>query len=1437
MVRRKVSAFTIIYHVLNLGPLILRILLRLLMLVVVTITVFAALNFLTGGTVLVLLGASGAFLNVSASGNQFFGLVPTIFNVAQDASDLFTDLVIQLMECKEPVVGMHNSLVTGLVSFFWKFSEIADEELCDDSGDCIIVEWSDPDYSIGQCPPLSAIPIYRAVNDSTAGGLPPPRSSLMMLYDTERAVQERDFEETYAHILPFYEAEVARMGGHPDEASRQAKAAARRESQTRMQERFIPIIIQAICDAIDAIFPVVSDLLQLITNTVLLLIDILAEFFNNGFSITLVEAIARLIFTAVLQEIPFTACFVNPDDLEGASPEDIPALFAQTPQRLPKCLNPFTFNSPLPGPDCIIQPCNGNFQDGTVIVKALCMPFPSLDSRIRESDDPVNAILRCARIDLLVEVWNNFVGFVQNVVLGALNGLQVAYNVLLDQFRNLSDDFEELFDDIQSIADDFGLREELEARRLDLDTRLNATIAPRDADALVAQRDVVVAILNAPRRSTAAREARPPRVARDRNRERYNSTQAMVELIAVRDNAERLVRNAVDNLPSGHSREFDETTRPSTPSPSQFLNNTAHAAGVILESINNATRDARTLGLRERFIARISGTPWVASMRERYGEDGGALAAKLINVTRDAFEAFSDVVSSGMSMGHARARFARVDVHGAKRALHTLAARDRAARGIDESARRDVRDRLTNLVLSISARVAGTDALPRIRAHLAAKYNDPELTNPHGNRTVHQEYRDIFELGERARVEAAALLAARDQRTKAARESWGAGRWRDSVRDSVRAMRVDTARRYAELGDQYDDLFLAFSEDEMPSERVIQMVLALGTSGISFVVLGCCGGIGIGLTSCGAVLAGVLLMPLLTFVGSYAIMEAFKVVFSVSVGLISNTAGATPTAWDFFTPLLDVFVSRFKQMIQGPVTTADLESDVLEVADIILEDVMLAINTKIHDGLCAFPPGALGLGCPASPIIGSDGRPTQTFFDYVRDVAYVNIGCPCQTPADAVGRASCRCSIDADSGDWRRREGTDDNPCTVNVFCSSFGCPPWTDDFPAITPPCVSCTRTFITGEVISWPLLKTGVYFDTLDLQTDGDLECESDLGFDQESLKYYNEPWFKDVLSGASPWYLVWTDASFYSSFAGVASNGNTVVKYFTRWMFRGGAINRAAALIGVAPAILIPGPVGTSVAVLVTYVNVLTPWANSIGRYSIGMCERIQKIPLFGDQLGTFLLGYIRSDNASPDDPFGTTPGRETACVFMFLPAGGMTTAVVILFSFILLGAYVGGGIPLVLDLWALIIFPFQLVVALVRLGRHAYAVRSANVVTSADMRDTEVYSMPVSEHIIPEARSQHVDVDGLKVYRTHPAALKEVKPGVAAAYAARMVVGAVLDPLFWSHVWDDGERRQYDHPLRVTIDSNTDEHPGIPYADYLYAGRLPITASQRHAVVRL
>src|SRR5690349_3353351 len=194
--RRKASVLTLLFQILNIGPRVIRFLIRCFACLIVVCFFFVVGNAMTGFIAPAAIVSGAALINVSASANKFLNLAQPIFDAGQDAADLWNSLTSTLMRCKESIVRMRNAILYAVMAFIWKFSVIINDfasGICPNDS-CIVFPWANPDYiPFADCPTV----------------LPPDRRGKGLLFDLERGLEDIAFEVEYARILPGYELEQA----------------------------------------------------------------------------------------------------------------------------------------------------------------------------------------------------------------------------------------------------------------------------------------------------------------------------------------------------------------------------------------------------------------------------------------------------------------------------------------------------------------------------------------------------------------------------------------------------------------------------------------------------------------------------------------------------------------------------------------------------------------------------------------------------------------------------------------------------------------------------------------------------------------------------------------------------------------------------------------------------------------------------------------------------------------------------------------------------------------------------------------------------------------------------------------------------------------------------------------------------------------------------
>ncbi|HKB54139.1 MAG TPA: hypothetical protein VKD22_09070, partial [Ramlibacter sp.] len=1129
----------------------------------------------TRGIFIILLLVGLAALPVQVDQDVWFGFAGDVAGEVTTIVQTLLDIAEQLLECIQPVINFINQFmrfVLALISIL--------------SGDNLF-PWAARDMAEG-----------------------------------ERYLRKLEIEREIERIAPiFYREAEAAVGNMTDPQLRAMylqtsyRTMIRRATARMRQERF-SVDLSSFCSVIDEIFNFLIDLLTIIGTAVEDFTRLLLSFFDgDGFDATFIFIFVQYIATEILAQIPFTKCFINPDDLTGSlSPSEILQLFEdQTPKRLITCLCPWAYDNPL-GIPCVISPCSVVPDNpGTAIVKCFCF-LP--DVTITQDEDPITAFIDCLGIDKLIEAFQTLLNYLETYVKVVIDGLQTAVNYLYGVFNQLLNEFNSLKNFADSLSDSVFRDIAPEGR-----ARLEALRAQRQPIEMPS-----LAVLEALRNATGVLN---------------NTLGYLQQLRTSREAREAFVRTLDTHIgPEKPTPEEQERMqRVASASVTRFVGLARDVAKRIRAySGPNATMEARQT-LAERAMRIPESQPlrdFAAHVNATYGVESNEPMAAILT----AIGAMAHTFSWSMIAARGEATVPQIAVRlldggvlGGFPAVGKLARHIRSVRG-ETQLDRDLQDAGDQAKLRVIRYLAGQEQFERMRDELERRHGRPVMRDA----PDHEEW--VREIIEDTRADIAAAQARRAQKAPFTSLLWqrpvGTPKSAATADDSgdvvLRGWGFVSDTFAVEAKEQWDayrtDVLQAWERARFSyvdpvdtGERFIVIAITIvgGAAAVGVSLFGF--GIGLGLTFLGTV--GVaLLVPILAFAAAFFV-PIFEMIVDAAVGNFLNTIQTHTRYHDFVTPYILIFLDLVAASFTQGYQLADLTAALSDVGDTLLQDLNWVAAYQIRSRMCSFPIPAPPYTCPPLPLVDANGVMIGTVLDWFTDVIFFNQDAVCASFVNCVGQGRCRASIDpGNPGEWRQRECTVDAPC-VDTFGNGYG----------------ACT---------SWPLIPEGLYIEDVQLTIDLNPQCEAVWGYPISDIRYFEGPDFQYYFVDVGPAWRYFFTTEFLANVWADVRIATVGARTAVRWAFNLPFISWSGLgffLVGVL--FFIPGVAVVGIPIITAVSNTLQPIMRTVGTWVVDFSVQHTSSWLVGPIFEQALL-WVRFPNYAAYPPFGRLVLGDLLCL---------------------------------------------------------------------------------------------------------------------------------------------------------------------------------------------
>ena len=878
--------------------------------------------------VLILLGLSAATYPITANQEPILEfLVQTTKNI-ETAWNTVAAILRQILDCKEIVVELWNTWMNLIASILKR--------------------------------------VFNAVNNVLGLGLPPlfdwAERSYLLERDLERLEKQHVLRRTIDEYMATANATLAQIDPryhHHYLSAMQTRILRTAARRAGIPSQRIAILPDELCEVLQEMFSFIIGLLDIFSDYFLFFLDLLLSFFdivNGDFTQSFLFVLVQTLIIEVLQQLPFTDCFIDPDALDSGDLGDIADAFrAQVAQRLLSCLCPWRYKNPIGFPPFLSPTSGGDdvpSNPGVAIFGCLCFnPTISLTTNTSIED----LFIKCLGIDVLINQFQNFLNTLQNTFQPLYNWLVGVYYSLLSAFNGLR----AAFNDLKRLFD-----------RLD--------------DLLPRRRDL----------------ADPERAALDESVRQLDEAESDLRRLNLAFEFQRELHKQFTN--QTYVQEMYE--RPG-------MRQLQTVVGLAFKAHANGERIRRAVvedapGLFARVLDKLPDSDAFKQFYKRLEEKRGAGRAEHVQAFRRGLEQILGVVR-----GHFRARFARaeldarmdeIDMEPFVRSVFALSGRGdrlRAPPGL-----RSLDAAGTILIGSMF----GPASLQRAVRRLEERYGDDPAARDgvrYGARLAHR--RDGMEDVLRRYNLTEADIREVHREVKAELKEVRETNRRDMA--LLADIRNYAAAEFHQYVDGVHYAYYDYSAAHMTG-RVVVVAIALvgGAAATAVTVAGFA--VGAALTALGTLLVG-LLAPLLLFAVVF-FQYTLSLVSHIASGIIIN---ALPTSSD--TPFMFDILTPYIQALQGPLRRSfffgftfsdviDLALDFGEITGKHLEYVgawTLAYST----GKWPLP---LGKYIKArDPRVNEDAKMDESFLEYVIDgIFFCPQGDACLDDGDC-GGADCVC--------------------------------------------------------------------------------------------------------------------------------------------------------------------------------------------------------------------------------------------------------------------------------------------------------------------------------------------------------------------------------------------------------------------------------------------
>ena len=1135
-----------------------------LMLIAIQTSIYIGLALAVFGLVPVACFAIGGLTYpIFAEQDTVLAWTADVGNAIETAINLFQDIVKDLLDCKEALVDLWNTWVTLILGVIAR--------------------------------------VYGAVKDIVAPTLPDIFTWTRQAYRAERELRELEIEENLREMMDQFEIRMREDLPRIHPSMRQdylkmmkgylgnlAKVKAGVHSNTR-----ITILPDELCDVITGVFDFFIGFLDIFGDFFLALLDAILLVFDQlsgSFSESFIFVLVQLLIVDILQAIPFTKCFIDPDSLTSNDPIDILNAFReQVAQRLISCLCAFRYQnpgimdpflSPLPGGD----PVPSNI--GVAIAGCLCFnPTISLAT----TTDPIDLMIKCLGIDVLISAFQNFISILQNTFVPLFNNLQNAFLSLEGLYYALESAFSDLLDFANFLDDIF--------RR-----RRRRSVPGGEEETMEAEGARVRAKANAhaeKRLSWAQELARLVNATEFRNRIIDEFQAQMGNQTYVDIQLKKPEHQALMNL-----------MRPATLTAGALLNQMRLNGERIHQNLTSADTKDRARGVMARLVERLPSdarfTKWYNGFSERYGND----TIPHVRTIHTALSGLAVVAAAHMRIDYhpfeLEQRLNDVDIEGLVRAVFALSPIVRARRA--QSEQHPALRKIEAAAKFWMGAQLGRESLSRVANALIEKYGPVDNGTREGvmfAASAMRDHADVAEIIQRFNITIADLESigktARVRKTELKTEN-------DARASTLFLLQTHVNEEWLAFCDDVADAYEQ-TQDVSHGKRIITVAIAVGIGGVTSAVSIAGFAVGVGLTVGGTLLVG-LLAPLLAVVVAF-FPFLLNIVLHIGIGVAINTIPSSPdrpNAWDGgITSYIKAATTLIIQSYFFGWNLGDLQNLMENWADTTVNSLQYMAGYTFHYISGKFPlPLGKYIQAPIPPV-NADGELAVGLDVYFLEMVIL---CPHLEPC------------------------LDDGPLGIDCVC------PGTPSRLGTRIPPAPCTSP---GYRRCYPYIQTNVNWDPIDVEFDLDGECDDLDGFSFADVRPWGKPIF-DENGYNSDWFM---SSEFFGLLWTILLVFRRRAQLVTRFLVKGFTIEWTGAFVPILGAIwVIPALPLQIIAIATIYSNALLGPVRETALWLIETMDANTDLFLFGPVAQEILL-WVRFDNYQTVPPLGELTARDTVC----------------------------------------------------------------------------------------------------------------------------------------------------------------------------------------------
>lgn len=1274
--------------------------------------------------------AGVATLNLQASQEAWLGVATDVGEEAVSAAQFFVSLLQEIWLCKEPVIQFVNLVITIVLAAISRLTQAIALVF---PGAPILFEWA------------------RAAS-------------------AERMLLEVEVERHVASMRPLIDEEISAAlkelppDQHPmyiEYRLRKAYRDARRTVGANMtaNQRF-DILPDVLCDAIAELFGFLIDVLEIAADFIFGFLDLILDAWQAAggqFDENFLFYFALYVLVAVLRVLPIAECFVDPDDLEGLTDpiEIFNVVFSQTVVRLFGCLCPWAYNGPLSdiipcqfGSACNVYP----EEFGTRLIKCFCFlpgQVPDVD------DDPIEALLTCTGIDLIVDALLEAVAFVENVVLVIIDGLQIAVNWLINRFNDLRNAFEDLLDVVEGIEDALprgsgicGMVDARDAIIEDICMTISGIAKKHPDESDLAELDQHCRALMAARQDSdrchqafdeMQRSAERMRAERRAAKGKEDIRLADIRSVSLKKLAMVGLRETRDALAQG--RELITTWRARAATRAQLIYDTRYLnttreerpsasktslsdlfLGVAMRMNSQARNISRTMRspeamarVRQQVFENVQKSPQFEALSnfgthfsERYGPDGHKHAANIVRVARD----FMGVVSWALaqpgfpSMSDLAVRMLDVPVERALASVRPLARVIRARHGgrTVEERSEPLRNMMSQGKMTVAALFGGSRAFVRTANRLRHHYGHNDTAIERAFTRVNDQW---FSGEARSEDEEAPMGGEAIEKITAharkelnvrreERERWRLGWF--GVGKTAEGRWMHTKHQTGQEDEAWRQTVRQawFAE----YDRVIRYAHQQGET------------LSEDLARLSQGPANERIVVVISVVGGAAVslVSIFGFALGAGLGFLATIGVALIVPIFFIIGLAFSFTIRLLVF-----TGVNILTDVFTDADRQFTFIVPYFDL-IGDTVAASFSQGYQLSQLEDLLSESADITLENVFFVINFLIY---DFSCKWPV-RLGSWTCGAEPQVDPITGRPTQNpfeylsdllfADDRPCAtpddciggarcrgkIEPFNNDNICQrDCTKDAPCAigNNPYGRCKPTFTIIE---------GTCIGDLDIEIDLTPRCQEDFDYPVSDIAYFNDPDFQEAVTtgGLRAWLRYARSSGFWSTSRAVQQSGIESYTWLLRRAFLGGYIKWSGlAAGGLSVMWFFPSPIARILAIGTILANWLTPIAQRTGIETIRLLDRNTDTWLIGGTAET-LLRRVRFPNYEDFPPFGKPTVGDNLCFAVNLPAFLIVTAELFVLGMALF-FFVSSGYPIFLIGFFIdvVLFPVNYILTLI------------------------------------------------------------------------------------------------------------------------------------------